>query len=57
MIKINGLSKKFRDIKALDEVTANIQEGHIFGLLGSNGAGKSTLLRILGGVLKGTAEL
>lgn len=52
MIEMKGLSKYFQQMKALDEVTAVIQEGHVFGLLGSNGAGKSTLLRILSGVLK-----
>lgn len=52
MIKVNDVSKKFHEIQALNGVTTSIQEGHIFGLLGSNGAGKSTFLRILSGVLK-----
>ncbi|HBA63367.1 MAG TPA: ABC transporter [Lachnospiraceae bacterium] len=52
MIEVRELSKQFQDIRALDCVTATIQEGHIFGLVGSNGAGKSTFLRVLSGVIK-----
>jgi len=52
MIEVNNISKSFDDIKALDDVTAKIQEGQVFGLIGTNGAGKSTFLRILCGVLK-----
>lgn len=52
MIEINGVNKSFGDIKALDNIVATIEEGSIFGLVGTNGAGKSTLLRVLSGVLK-----
>ena len=52
MIKVENITKSFEDIKALDSVTAEIQEGQVFGLIGTNGAGKSTFLRILCGVLK-----
>lgn len=52
MIEINGVNKSFGALKALDNIVATIQEGSIFGLVGTNGAGKSTLLRILSGVLK-----
>lgn len=52
MIEVTNITKSFDDIKALDAVTANIQEGQVFGLIGTNGAGKSTFLRILCGVLK-----
>ena len=52
MIEIRELRKQFGKICALDGITATIQEGHIFGLIGSNGAGKSTFLRILSGVLR-----
>ena len=51
MIEINGVNKSFGSLKALDNIVATIQEGSIFGLVGTNGAGKSTLLRILSGVL------
>jgi ABC-2 type transport system ATP-binding protein len=52
MIKIEGVSKRFDAISALDHVTAQISEGCIFGLVGTNGAGKSTLLRVASGVLR-----
>ena len=52
MIEITNLQKSFEDIKAIDHITARIEEGHVFGLIGTNGAGKSTFLRLLCGVLK-----
>jgi ABC-2 type transport system ATP-binding protein len=55
MIEINGVSKSFGQQKALDNIIATIQEGSIFGLVGTNGAGKSTLLRTISGVLKADA--
>lgn len=60
MIEVKNISKSFEDIKALDDVSATIQEGQVFGLIGTNGAGKSTFLRILCGVLKpeeGTVQI
>ena len=50
MIEIKGVSKKFGNIQALSDIHATIQEGEVFGLIGSNGAGKSTLFRILSGI-------
>lgn len=44
-----GLSKRFRDVAALDDVTIALQHGTAVALLGPNGAGKTTLLRILAG--------
>ena len=52
MITIQNVSKYFDDLKALDQITANIGEGQVFGLIGTNGAGKSTLMRTMCGVLK-----
>ena len=52
MIEVSGINKNFDTIKALDNITAKIEEGHVFGLIGTNGAGKSTFMRILCGVLK-----
>ena len=51
MIKITNLSKSYGDTKALDNLSLEIQEGSIFGLLGVNGAGKTTLLSILNGLV------
>ena len=52
MIELKNVDKKFQDIHAADHITASIQDGLIFGLVGSNGAGKSTLLRMICGVVK-----
>ena len=52
MIEIRNISKSFGSLLALDNVSAAIAEGHVFGLIGTNGAGKSTLLRTLCGILK-----
>ena len=52
MIELKNVSKTFHETKALSQVTAEIQDGLIFGLVGSNGAGKSTLLRLISGILK-----
>ncbi|MBO4845055.1 MAG: ABC transporter ATP-binding protein [Lachnospiraceae bacterium] len=52
MIKIENVSKSFEDIKAVDDISVEIGEKIVFGLLGTNGAGKSTLLRMIAGILK-----
>ncbi len=52
MIEIIGASKSFGEIAALLPMTATIQKGCVYGIIGSNGAGKSTLLKILAGILK-----
>ena len=52
MIELKNVDKIFRDIHAADNITASIQEGLIFGLVGSNGAGKSTLLRMIAGIIR-----
>jgi ABC-2 type transport system ATP-binding protein len=54
MIEIMELSKSFEDFYAVKNITAGMEDGHVFGLVGTNGAGKSTLLRMIAGVLKPT---
>jgi ABC-2 type transport system ATP-binding protein len=51
MITINGLTKTYGDRDAVQDVSFTIEEGEIFGLLGTNGAGKTTLLSILSTLL------
>ena len=52
MIEIKNITKVFGEVKALNNVSFSVNEGSVFGLVGSNGAGKSTLLRLLSGVYK-----
>lgn len=54
MIEIKNVTKHFSEgsVAALSDVSLTIEDGDIFGLIGTNGAGKSTLLRIMSGVLK-----
>ena len=40
MIEILNLTKRYKSLKAIDNLTINVKEGEIFGLLGPNGAGK-----------------
>ncbi len=60
MIKCQNLTKQFGNFTALDKVSCTIEDGKIYGMVGSNGAGKSTFLRVLSGVYKadgGVVEL
>ena len=50
MIRCENLVKRFGDFRALDDVSLTVNEGSIYGLVGSNGAGKSTLMRCLSGI-------
>lgn len=52
MINAENVTKHFEQFTALDHVTCNIEDGCIYGMVGSNGAGKSTFLRVLTGVYK-----
>lgn len=52
MIELTNVTKNFQNICAVENVSAIIQDGMIFGLIGSNGAGKSTLLRLIAGILQ-----
>ncbi|NMM63200.1 ABC transporter ATP-binding protein [Clostridium sp. P21] len=53
-ISIKGLTKKFDDFTAVDNLSFDIPKGKIFGFLGPNGSGKSTTIRMICGVLKPT---
>ena len=50
-IAIDGLTKTFADVKALDAVSLTASRGEVFGLLGPDGAGKTTFMRILCGIM------
>ena len=55
MIEVSGLTKRFRDRLAVDDLSFTVQKGEVIGFLGPNGAGKSTTLRMLTGFLPATS--
>lgn len=55
MLSINGLSKRFGTLQALDDLSFHVDDGEIVGFVGANGAGKSTTMRIAMGVLEADA--
>lgn len=52
MIDIRNLTKRFGKITAVNDVSIQIEDHQVFGLVGTNGAGKSTLLRMVSGILR-----
>ncbi len=59
-IRLDGLTKRYGDVTANEDVTFAVDPGEIFGYLGPNGAGKTTTIRLLLGLIKptsGTAEV
>lgn len=55
ILSINGLTKSFGDVVAVDDLSLRIGRGEIFGFLGANGAGKTTTMRMLCGLLRPTS--
>ncbi len=55
MIEVRGVSKRYGSVLALDNVSLQVPQGSVLGLLGQNGAGKTTLLNILTGYLAATS--
>lgn len=49
LLEVHGLSKAFRGVQALDQVSLQVRQGEILGLLGPNGSGKSTFINVVSG--------
>jgi len=54
IITVSGLTKKFKDFVAVDNISFDVKKGEIFAFLGPNGAGKSTTIKMLTTLLKPT---
>jgi ABC-2 type transport system ATP-binding protein len=54
-VQVDGLTRRFGDLTAVDAVTFSAARGELFGLVGPDGAGKTTTLRMLAGVLRPTS--
>ena len=57
IIEVEGLSRTFKTLRAVDNISFTVDAGEIFGFLGHNGAGKTTTIRMLTGQLRPTAGL
>jgi ABC-2 type transport system ATP-binding protein len=55
VIEVEGLTRKFRELTAVDDISFRVHEGEIFGFLGPNGAGKTTTINMLTTVLRPNA--
>ena len=52
MIQINNLTKQFKKIRAVDQISFQVKKGDVYGFLGPNGAGKTTTIRMIMGIIK-----
>ena len=55
MIKVEGLTKTFGDLKAVNNISFEVRKGEVFGFLGPNGAGKTTTVRMLNALISKTS--
>ena len=54
ILKVENLSKNYGDVRAVDDISFEMEEGRCFGLLGPNGAGKTTTIEMMEGILEPT---
>lgn len=52
IIEVDGLSKTYREVNAISDLSLSVEKGDVFGMLGQNGAGKSTLVAALLGLIR-----
>ena len=60
IIRLSKVSKSFKDVQAIKDLSFTVSKGEIVGLLGPNGAGKTTVVRLINGVIAadaGTVEI
>jgi ABC-type multidrug transport system ATPase subunit len=57
LVKTRNVTKRYKDLLALDNVSTEIQRGRIVGLLGKNGAGKSTLMKCIIGFTTNLSDI
>ena len=55
LIELQGITKRYGDLTAVEDLTLTIEEGAVFGFIGPNGAGKTTTMRILTTLLRPTS--
>ena len=55
MITIDGVTKRFKQVVAVNNVSLEVKTGEIFGLVGPDGAGKTTMIRMLTGIMEATS--
>ena len=54
-IKVSNLTKQFKNVLAVNNISFNVKEGEIFGVLGLNGAGKTTTIKMISGLTRPTS--
>lgn len=55
IIETHGLTKRFGELTAVDDLSLKMEEGEVLGFLGPNGAGKTTTIRMLAGIIAPTS--
>jgi ABC-2 type transport system ATP-binding protein len=55
VLELRGLTRRYGEVVALDDLSFSVREGQMFGFVGPNGAGKTTAMRIVLGVLEADA--